>query len=284
VTIFITAIGGFLGSQLAAGFASRGHIVKGSIRTSLARDRNVCRLVLGEPFDLAVFAGCDVVVHGAHDFTRGAEAINIHGTIAWAEAAHRAGVGRQVFISSPSAQPDAPSEYGRAKYALERWFLRARPEAGHLVVRPGLVVGHGGLFARQRRALLRSPLVPLIGGGNQPTLVIAVDHFVDAMARLIERGSPREAILCYDDHLPMRRLVTAIKQAAGQRTTIISIPPSVAIGLAGIARALRLPVPVTPEQIRTLLTSGPPRASDLPALLPDRASEFSLGYALAALK
>ena len=283
MTIFITAIGGFLGSQLAAGFASRGHVVKGSIRTSPARDRSVYRLVLGEPFDLAVFAGCDVVIHGAHDFTHGAESINIQGTIARGEAAHRAGVGRQEIISSPSAQPDAPSEYGRAKYALERWFLRA-PDAGHLVVRPGLVVGHGGLFARQRRALHRSPLVPLIGGGNQPTMVIAVDHFVDAMARLIERGSPREAMLYYDDHPPMRRLVTAIKQAAGQRTTIVSIPPSVAIGLAGIARALRLPVPVTPEQVRTLLSSPPSPASDLPTLLPDRTSEFSLAYALAALK
>ena len=212
------------------------------------------------------------------DFRRGAET-NVRGTIAWAEAAASAGVRRQVFISSPSALPDAPSEYGRIKYKLERWFLAA----GQLVVRPGLVIGLGGLFGRQRAAVLRWPLVPLVGHGNQLTLVIALDHFVDAVARLIERGTPRETSLYYDDRPPMRAFVTAINQAAGRRTTIVTIPAGAAIGLARLARALRLPVPVTPEQIRTLLTSAPPPASDLPGLLPERANEFSLAYALAAL-
>ena len=281
MTVFITAVGGFLGSRLAASFAARGYLVKGSVRRrSGCTDPNVSRLVLGERFRSSVFAECDVLIHAAHDFTRGAAAINVEGTIAWAEAAASAGVTRQVFISSPSAQPDAPSEYGHVKYLLERWFLAA----GHLVVRPGLVIGPGGLFGRQRTAVLRSPVVPLVGRGNQPTLVIAVDHFLDATARLVERGSPRGARLYYDDPLPMRAFVTALNQAAGRRTRIVTIPPAVAIGLAGIAGALRLPVPVTAEQIRTLLRSAPPPASDLPELLPDRAHEFSLAYALAAME
>lgn len=280
MTIFITAIGGFLGSRIAAGLAARGHQVRGSVRASRAvTGWNVVRLALDEPFDPDVFAGCDVVVHGAHDFARGAYATNVHGTIAWAEAAARAGAMRQVFISSPSAQPDAPSEYGRAKYTLERWFL----ERGHLVVRPGLVVGPGGLFARQRAALLRTPLVPLIGAGDQPTFVIAIDHFVDAVARVIERGTPREASLFYDDRPTMRAFVAAIKRTAGQRATIVPIPATLAIALTRIARALRLPIPVTPDQIRTLLStpSGSWR-SDLPQLLPGRVAEFSLAHALAA--
>jgi nucleoside-diphosphate-sugar epimerase len=282
VTIFITAIGGFLGSELAAGFAARGHQVKGSVRSSGAiAGASLVRMTLDEPFDPDVFAGCDVVIHAAHDFARGAHDANVRGTIAWAEAAARAGATRQLFISSPSAQRDAPSEYGRAKYTLERWFL----DAGHLVVRPGLVVGRGGLFARQRAALLRTPFVPLVGGGNQPTFVIAVDHFVDAVARIIEIGTPHEASLFYDDRPPMRAFVAAVKQAAGQRAIIVSIPAAIALGLTRLARALRLPIPVTPEQIRTLLhtPSGSPR-SDLPRVLPHRAAEFSLAYALAAIK
>jgi len=282
VTIFITAIGGFLGSQLAAGLAARGHQVKGSVRSSRAiAGASLVRLALDEPFDPDVFAGCDVVVHAAHDFARGAHDANVRGTIAWAEAATRAGATRQLFISSPSAQPDAPSEYGHVKYTLERWFLGA----GHLVVRPGLVVGLGGLFARQRAALLRTPLVPLIGGGDQPTFVIAVDHFVDAVARIVEDGTPRKASLFYDDRPPMRTFVAAVKHAVGQRAIIVPIPAAVAIGLTRLARALRLPVPVTPEQIRTLLhtPSESPR-SDLPRVLPGRAAEFSLAYALAAIE
>ena len=282
MTIFITAIGGFLGSQVAARFAARGHHVKGSIRGNAPAidGRRTIRLALDEPFDPNVFSGCDVVVHAAHDFTPGARDANVHGTIAWAEAAARAGVTRQLFISSPSAQPESPSEYGRAKYRLERWFL----DAGHLIVRPGLVVGQGGLFARQRAALLRSPLVPLIGGGHQPTFVIALDHFVDAAARIVESGTPHEASLFYDDRPPMRSFVTAVKHAAGQRAMIVPIPASAAIALTRLARALRLPIPVTPEQIRTLShTPFDSLRSDLPRVLPERVAEFSLAYALAAI-
>jgi nucleoside-diphosphate-sugar epimerase len=282
VTVFITAIGGFLGSRLAAGLSARGHQIRGSVHSSrVILLPGVVRLTLDHPFDPDVFAGCDVVVHAAHDFARGAHDTNVRGTIAWAEAASRTGATRQLFISSPSAQPDAASEYGRVKYTLEQRFL----DAGHLVVRPGLVVGPGGLFARQRAALLRTPLVPLVGGGDQPTLVIAVDHFVDAVARIIEGGTPREASLFYDERPAMRTFVAAVKHAAGQRAIIVPIPAGVAMGLARLARALRLPIPVTPEQIRTLLhtPSESPR-SDLLRVLPHRAGEFSLAYALAAIE
>ena len=281
MTIFITAIGGFLGAQLAAGLSARGHLVTGSHRRGQTADGTpAIRLALDEPFDPGVFNGCDAVIHTAHDFAPGGCDKNVRGTMAWAEAAARAGATRQLFISSPSAQPRAPSEYGRAKYALERWFL----DAGHLVVRPGLVIGRGGLFARQRAALLRTPLVPLIDGGRQPTLVIAVDHFVAAVVRILEDGLPRETSLFYDDRPPMRELVTAIKRAAGQRAIVVPIPASLAIASTRLAHALRLPIPVTPAQIRTLLhTPLDALPSDLPRVLPERAAEFSLPYALAAI-
>lgn len=280
MTIFITAIGGFLGSHLAAALSARGHQVKGSTRSSRAVGRwTTTRLALDQPFDLQVFSGCDAVVHCAHDFTPGSYTVNVRGTIAWAEAAERAGPTRQLFLSSPSAQVDAPAPYGRVKYTLERWFL----ERGQMVVRPGLVVGSGGLFARQRAALLRTPLVPLIGQGDQPTYVIALDHFVDAVVRMLETGAPLEASLFYDERPSMRALVTIIKRHAGQRAIIVPIPAGAAIALAHAAHRLRLPIPVTADQIRTALRPPADRwESSLPALLPGRAHEFSLARALAA--
>jgi len=279
VTIFITAIGGFLGSALGGGLAHRGHRVRGSIhRSQNAAGGATVRLALDEPFDAAVFAGCDAIVHAAHDFTPGAYDVNVRGTKAWAAAAAQAGVARQLFISSPSAQERTSSEYGRVKYTLERWFL----ENGHLIVRPGLVIGPGGLFARQRAALLRTPIVPLIGKGDQPTFVIGVGHFVEAVSRILETGTPRETTLFYEDCPPMRTFVTAVKEAAGQRAIVVTIPPAAAIGLTRLARALHLPVPVTPDQIRTLQARPAATDSDLRSVLPDRTAEFSLAHALAA--
>jgi len=65
----------------------------------------------------------------------------------------------------------------------------------------------------------------------------------------------------------------------------VPVPAALAIASTRLAQALRLPIPVTPEQIRTLLHTpfeSPP--SDLPRLLPERAAEFSLGYALVAIE
>jgi hypothetical protein len=126
--------------------------------------------------------------------------------------------------------------------------------------------------------------VPLIDGGRQPTLVIAVDHFVAAVTRILEDGLPRETSLFYDERPPMRDFVTAIKHAAGQRVIVVPIPAALAIASTRLAHALHLPIPVTPEQIRTLLhTPFDAVRSDLPRVLPERAAEFSLAYALAAI-
>ena len=156
MNLFITGIHGFLGSAMAEHFRRRGHTVTGSARNS---SEGVVALRIGEPFDPAVFRGSDVVIHAAHDFTAGAKEKNIRGTRAWFEAAAGA---RQVFFSSYSARPDAASEYGATKYAIEKMFL----DAGQAVVRPGLVIGDGGLFAKQRAALRKTPIVPLIAGGS----------------------------------------------------------------------------------------------------------------------
>src|ERR1700723_1472322 len=96
--IFITGIGGFLGSALAEHLAARGHEVRGSRRSEMQ---------LGGPFEASVFAGMEVVIHCAHDFTPGARRKNVDGTRAWFDAAAAQGARLQVLLSSYSARPDA---------------------------------------------------------------------------------------------------------------------------------------------------------------------------------
>jgi NADH dehydrogenase len=268
VRIFITGIRGYLGSHLATYLAARDHLVSGSQAS----------LRLNEPFDEAVFAGIDVLLHCAHDFAEGAATKNIAGAGSWLDAGARQGVRQQIYLSSYSARADAVSEYGRTKYALERLFL----DAGQTVLRPGLVIGSGGLYARQRAALLRTPIVPLIGGGRQPVASIGIDHFTAAAAAIVEAGKSGAFNLFYEPQATAREFARAVKASQKQRSVFIPIPASVALGLARAAQLLRLPLPVQPDQIRALAAnSSAPWRSDLPALLPDRASEFTLEHALA---
>ena len=213
---------------------------------------------LGEPFDASVFAGVDAVIHCAHDFTAGARRKNVDGTRAWFEAAAARGARLQALMSSYSARPDADSEYGQTKFEMERIF--------GTVLRPGLVMGDGGLYKKQRAALRRLPIIPVIGDGLQPTAVIRIEDFLDAATRVVEEERTGAFNLFYEEQPSYRELVRAMK--AGQRTVFLPIPAGVALAMARAAEALHLPVPVKPGQIRALMGNrSAPWRSDLDGLL-----------------
>jgi NADH dehydrogenase len=258
--IFITGIGGFLGSALAKHLAARGHELRGSSRSEMR---------LGGPFDASVFAGMDAVVHCAHDFTAGARRKNVDGTRAWFDAAAAQGARLQVLLSSYSAHAGAESEYGQTKFEMERMF--------ETVMRPGLVMGDGGLYRKQRAALLRMPVVPVIGDGLQPTAVIRIEHFLEAATVVIEGERTGAFNLFYEKQPSYRELVRAIEAGAGQRTIFLPIPAGLALALARAAEALHLPVPVKPGQIRALMGNrSAPWRSDLASLLPETRAAPSL--------
>ena len=74
-----------------------------------------------------------------------------------AAQAHAAGI-PMVFASSQTAAPDAPSDYGRTKFAIEQ----AITPFGAVVIRPGLVIGgrEAGLFGLLVAIVRASPLLP----------------------------------------------------------------------------------------------------------------------------
>lgn len=250
--VFITAIGGFLGSSLAAHLRARGHAVAGSTRREME---------LGRPFDSTVFETQDAVIHCAHDFTPGAFDRNVGGTTAWMKTAATLGVRQQIFLSSYSARADASPEYGRAKHELETRFLKD----GYAVLRPGLVAGHGGLFARQRAALLRTPAVPMLGGGAQPVAAIALEDFLAAATVALEENRTGAFNLFYEPMPTYREFVSRVR--AGRRTLFLPIPAGIALALTRAAETLHVPLPVKSGQIRALEANAASlRTSDLAAL------------------
>jgi nucleoside-diphosphate-sugar epimerase len=252
VKIFITAIGGFLGGALAGHLRTRGHEVGGSTRRVME---------LGRPFDSTVFDRQDAVIHCAHDFTPGAQDANIAGTKAWMETAATLGVRRQIFLSSHAARPDASAEYGRTKYEIERLFL----DRGYAVLRPGLVTGSGGLYARQREALLRTPVIPMLGNGEQPVATVSLSDFLIATTAVLEEERNGAFNLFYEPMPTYREFVSAVRQ--DKRTLFLPIPITLALAFAHLAEWLRLPVPVKPGQIRALAANeSSPWRSDLTRL------------------
>jgi len=95
-------------------------------------------------------------------------------------AAQAAGAGvPMVFISSQAAAANAPSDYGRTKFAIEQQVL---PQ-GALVIRPGLVIGgrEAGLFGLLVTLVRVSPLLPDL----RPRPLVQPIHVDDLAAALL---------------------------------------------------------------------------------------------------
>src|SRR5262245_48788443 len=156
--ILVSGATGFLGRRLCTHLARQGWTIRALVRDPGAARRaadawiEVFHCALPATIDEAAFdGGGQALVHAAAA-TRGsgeAEAVNIDGSRRLFEMARIHGIRRIVFLSSMSAAPDAPARYGHDKWRVEQMLEPGRDVA----VRPGLVVGPGGLFARMRTGL-----------------------------------------------------------------------------------------------------------------------------------
>jgi len=267
-TVFITGIRGFLGSQLEAYLASRSYRVVGSVgsaaRPHSAPEGSRFVLALGEPVDTGVFAGVDVVIHCAHDFRPGSLQRNVEGTRRIAEAARRAGVSQQVFLSSYSARSNATSEYGRAKYAIHHLCLAMNLT----VLRPGLVVGPGGLFGRMAAACKSSPVVPLIDGGRAQVWVLGLDNFLEAMGTVLRSSRTGLFNLFNSEPVSLRTLLQEVKRAGGYHSVFAPVPARLMLCSVWCASKLGVKLPISTDSILGLMANqGACEESDLPRLV-----------------
>jgi len=239
--IFITGIRGFLGSQIADVLRARGHTVLGS---STSPEHPPC-LRMGDAVDPKIFEDADTVVHAAHDFTPGALERNVAGSRLLFEAASGR---RQIFISSHSARPDAICEYGISKYRIEQAYLTA----GQAIVRPGLVIGPGGVFARTLRTLRTSRIIPLVDGGRDAVPILAIADFRDAMVALIESGASGAYNLLSEEMPAMRELFETVLRIDSRRAVLVPIPFRVALAAIGTMEFLHVPAPFNADSLRAV--------------------------------
>lgn len=271
--VAITGVSGFIGEGLARHLIRHGVRVRGtsSNKERLAKLNGVLEVSevmgLSSPIPEALFRECDVVVHCMHDFGRNRLAENVNSMARIRIQLKKLDVGRQIFISSHSARPNALTSYGQIKYAIEQQFLAA----GETVVRPGLVIGPGGLFARQERMILKMPWLLLPEGGRGPVYCIHFDDLCQAMQVIMQDGANGAFNLFTPTQPSMKSYVSGIL-AAHDRTTplIIPLPTS---WLSNVSALLRTVTNIHVEGLARiecmhLNVRNKIHASNLPSLLP----------------
>jgi nucleoside-diphosphate-sugar epimerase len=248
--IVITGVHGFLGSELARRFSAQGHNVVGLSRRApegLALGA-FYSASLGQAAPSGALAGADLVVHGAHDRSPGAQALNVQGTQAWAEQARREGARQQLFLTSVSAHADAPSEYGRAKASLETYFAGI----GGLLLRPGLVVGAGGTFGDLVHMLRRYPLVPVLGGESLKVVLTDLDSLFETVAGFQALKPGASYNLFQPEWVGLLSLSRGIRNYFKRRTLLVPVPLSLSVGLLSVGQKLGLPKTLGPESLKNL--------------------------------
>lgn len=163
--VLITGANGFIAKNTARVLKKSGFTVFGvSSRPAATMDYDgIFPGILGEPLkEVFEKQRIDVIVHCAYDKKDINNIKNAEGTLIWAEQAEKNNVELQIFMSSLSADKDAAAPYGQKKYETEKWFL----EHNHVVLRPGLVIGNGGLFQTIVSMVIKSPVIPLIDKGK----------------------------------------------------------------------------------------------------------------------
>lgn len=264
LTVAVTGASGFIGSHVVDAVLADGDRVRTLTRDRDAVSRRVpkdARFAGRLPDDVppAFLDGVDGVVHCAA-WVGGAEAdaepVNVRGTLRLAECAERAGARAFVFLSTQSAAADAPSAYGRTKWAAEQALVSrcADSPLAVVILRLGVVTGPGtrGMYPRLARVARRWPVVPIVGGDAavQPihvddlcrAVIRCVREAPDLRGRVLQLGAP--------DGVPLRRFLAVVAEArSGRRKPVVDVPLAPLLAVTRAAERFGIPLPVTSQNV-----------------------------------
>jgi NADH dehydrogenase len=249
--IAITGANGFIGTHLTDHFLAKGWQVRALMRTERLESRP--GLVI-QPFDLASpnhfpdLAGCDALIHCAYVKKQSddqAGNINLDGTRHLYEHAKRAGVKKFIFLSSLSAHEQAVSDYGKTKLAIERML---DPQTD-LILKPGLVLGHGGLFGSILRMIRTLPVLPLVDGGNQRLQAIDIEDLAACVDVALSKDISGIHTLIADEDFTLRDMAETIRQRLKRKMIFLSLPYGLVEFGFRVMETLRIPLPVSKENL-----------------------------------
>lgn len=253
--ILITGASGFIGSHLVRFIESRGHEAVALSRSGEVPGASLAfRWAFGEALPAGLPGDIRCAIHLAHDFNGQEGALQtIAATLKALRELRRRGVERQLFYSSYSAGAHAVSLYGRTKYALECAVMDAGDVA---VIRPGLVVGNGGIYGRIRKFAQTFPVIPLPGGGRDAVPVIDIDRLCrETLACATAPACPGEINLFESKTRTLRQLVEAAAKETGKKPRIVPIPTRMVLAGLEIAEWLHLRLPVNSDNLKGLVAN-----------------------------
>ena len=194
----------------------------------------------------------ECAIHLAHDFAGEAGAQRtIESTLSIVTQLRQQGVPKQLFVSSYSAGKHAESLYGETKLSIERALAKQRDV---VIIRPGLVLGAGGIYGRIRDWAQSYPVIPLPDGGYGKVPVIEIETLCQNILRIAADPAPKhEENIFHRDLKSLRQLVMEAADDVGRRPWILPIPSWPMLGVLMFAQWLRIPLPANADNLKGFL-------------------------------
>jgi nucleoside-diphosphate-sugar epimerase len=109
-------------------------------------------------------------------------------------------------------------------------------------------------MAGRRAGAPSSWLVPLFDGGGQPMQTIFIDDLCEGIRHALEDDLRGSLILASPERLTVREFFEAVAAFGNRRPRFVDVPPVAALLAFRAAEAVRLPLPVSSENLLGLLS------------------------------
>ncbi|MFP8956075.1 complex I NDUFA9 subunit family protein [Natrialbaceae archaeon A-CW3] len=254
---------GFIGTNLCAELRDRGHAV-----TALSRNPDPSSVPEGVETAMGDASAYDSIAEtvAEHDAVinlvslsplyqppsgTSHEDVHLQGTKNFVRAAEEGGTDRFIQMSGLGVDPDAPTDYLRAKGRAEEVVKDSN--LAWTIFCPSVVFGDGAEFVEFTKKLTTPYLTGLPGGGKTPFQPIWVGDLVPMMADALEadRHVGQRYEIGGPEVLTMKRVAELAYEAEGKSLTVLPVP--MALAKVGLTVAGPMPfIPFGPDQARSL--------------------------------
>lgn len=233
-TIALTGASGFLGQALTAYLRERGYTVLPVSHR------------LGKAIDANSLPEADAFVHCAWDLRprslEEAERINVQGSLALAKVVRTKGQ-HVIFISSLAAHPAARSVYGRTKRAVEQAL-----EKEDCVIKPGTIIGNGGLFESMCALARKLPILPVFYACTALQTVY-IDDLCAAIDSAITQRAQGTYAIAHGQATPVGEFYKKIAEHVGTSPLLMRMPGDMALFIVRCAEKLGVVLPISSDNL-----------------------------------
>lgn len=157
--IIIFGSSGFLGNELVNFLLKKKYYVIGCARNKINKKSKkfiFYKWKLGELIPNKLLSNIDFAIHLSHDFNSiNAKDLTINGTVKIVKFLNKQGIQHHLFFSSYSSHKNSVSDYGKIKFSMEQ---KLKLFNNVIIIRPGLVIGNGGLCKKIKMILKNFPI------------------------------------------------------------------------------------------------------------------------------